>query len=64
MANKNGNGARVIGLSFKKETAGTYVYQEDVSEDGTAPVMRTAYVAKWALGRTAPTAIKVTIEAA
>jgi hypothetical protein len=48
-------------LTKTKETAGTYVYSEEVG-DGTPPKLKTQYIQKWALGKTPPEKIKVTIE--
>ena len=50
-------------LTKSKETKGTYVYEEDLSEGGKPPVLKTQYIQKWVLGSNPPEKIKVTIEA-
>ena len=51
-------------LAKAKETKGTYVYEEELSESGKPPILKTQYIQKWVLGSQPPNRIKVTIESA
>lgn len=51
-------------LTKARETKGTYVYEEELGEGGTPPVLKTQYIQKWVLGKDPPDRIKVTIEPA
>jgi hypothetical protein len=46
-----------------KETKGTYVYEEELGEEGKPPVLKTQYIQKWVFGSNPPNKIKVTLEA-
>jgi len=54
---------QVLEFELEKETPGTYRFREQ-TEDGKPPAVKTIYVAKWAIGKKAPTRLKVTIEEA
>lgn len=50
-----------INFKLSRETKGTFVYEED-PPDGKPPVVGVLYIRKWALGKTPPKAITVTVE--
>lgn len=51
----------VVHLVFERNTPNTVRYSE-VHEPGRAPVIKTLYVQKWALGKKTPLELTVTIE--
>lgn len=51
-------------LVKSRETKGTHVYEEELSEGGKPPALKTQYIQKWVLGQAPPEKIKVTIEPA
>jgi hypothetical protein len=54
-------GPRTLLLHFKKDTAGTYVYAEQENDEGTPLVLRSVYIAKWAMTSEPPQKISITI---
>lgn len=50
-----------ITMALSKETKGTFVYEQEADEAGQPPKITTLYVQKWALGKTAPATIEVTV---
>lgn len=50
-----------ITMSLKKETKGTFVYEQDADEQGQPPRISSLYVAKWALGSKPPEKIEITL---
>lgn len=51
-----------VKMGVEKETKNTYVYSEIVEDEESTPSIKTLYVAKAAIGETAPETITVKIE--